>query len=86
VSRCITERYGHAALIWHRVGADLPPFLPVCIVECEPPAPGDLRTTNGQRDRASAGPDVTGVIDTPMVRKGNSKKAGLSDNIIAMPP
>jgi NAD(P)-dependent dehydrogenase (short-subunit alcohol dehydrogenase family) len=29
---------------------------------------------------------MPGVIDTPMVRKGNRKKASLSDNIIAMPP
>jgi NAD(P)-dependent dehydrogenase (short-subunit alcohol dehydrogenase family) len=29
---------------------------------------------------------MPGVIDTPMVRKGNSKKAALSDSIIAMPP
>jgi short-subunit dehydrogenase len=29
---------------------------------------------------------MPGIIDTPMVRESNSKKPGLPDNIIAMPP
>src|SRR5258708_6638006 len=29
---------------------------------------------------------MPGVIDTPMVRESSTKKAGLPDNIIAMPP
>jgi NAD(P)-dependent dehydrogenase (short-subunit alcohol dehydrogenase family) len=29
---------------------------------------------------------MPGIIDTPMVRESNSKKPGVSDNIIAMPP